>query len=96
MNIFIAIFEEAVEASTLISLKQKHGDNFYQLNNRVLLIRSIADDPLTISRQLEIGQTPESSEPSIGVVLKLNGSHAGHYYPALWDWLVETRTLSGV
>ncbi len=90
MNLFVAIFEDDVSSATLERVKIQHPKNVYEISNRVLLIRSSADNPLTISEPL--GMAGNDAELT-GVVFKLNGSHSGYYYSHLWDWLTEAREL---
>ena len=83
MNHFIAIFgsddvpAEEVSGATRVS-------DAYQLKDNVFLIRSTVTSPDTVG--IDLGLTGETGS-RIGVVFKLNGSHAGYYYQKVWEWL---------
>ena len=89
MNIFLVHFDGEIPQAARDAVATNYPTANHELSNRVLLIRAYASDPAVIANQLNI--SGESASPNIGVVLRLNGSHAGFYYRNLWDWLAETR-----
>ncbi len=72
------------------------------ISDKVLLIRTPIDDPKPISNFFGMDSSPntmqlsmdtgagdvlpEPREPTVGMVLKLNGSRAGYHYKDTWDW----------
>ena len=80
--LFIAVFEEPIAKSDLETIKQLF--EVYQLNPQTVVLYAPDLMPATVPSNLfDFG----SEKP--GVVFKLNGSWAGHYYKDLWEWLKE-------
>ena len=91
MNLFIVVLEE-MTISPELEARVKSLDfvtDTHKLTDNTLLVRGYADNPRMLS--LSIGISGEESPPILGVVFKLNGSYFGYHYPALWDWLAESR-----
>lgn len=95
MNLFAIIFNDAISAGTKAQLRETFADNnFFQLSDRVFLVRSYVSNPNNVSSIAGIGPSKSDDEASrSGVVFRLNGSYYGYYNGRLWDWLAEHRPV---
>ena len=92
MNMFIALFEQEISPEILEDANKHFGEGVFQFSERVLIVRSYADDPAVISDVLNLDGATKVS--NVGVVLRLDDSHSGYYYRSFWNWVKETRSMT--
>ena len=80
--LFIAVFEKPIPESDLERVERLF--EVFPLNPQVVILYARNPMPSTVPSDLF---DFDSEKP--GVVFKLNGSWAGHYYKDLWEWLKE-------
>lgn len=79
---YIVISDEPISDDALEKIKPSF--DAHRLQEGVVLLYTRSDVPTNIPSEL-LG----FGGATAGVVFKLNGSYAGHYYKSLWDWLDE-------
>ena len=88
LNLFAVVHDQSRSDATNDRIAHRYGDDQFVVSPTVLLIRSSASDPDILRTDIGIGEGPGES---VGVVFKLNASHAGYFNTQLWEWLKDTR-----